>query len=366
MSRRSDAMAVLHYQRITPLPVVHFGFWDETLAKWSSEGHLDAEDARSWYDGNTADMSISRKLGFDFNWYSCFSGNTGLMPAFESRIIATRPDGSREVLNAEGVIVIEKDGAGSIPMEVGHTLSDRKSWERHYLPRLQDSAQRLDHAQAKRHQEESGSRDLPLALHCGSLYGQIRNWLGIEGISYLAVDDPDLYDEIIDVVGQLELAVMRRALATGISFDFAHFWEDICFKNGPLVNPAVFAAKVGPWYRRITDELGSHGIDIVSLDCDGLIDELIPVWIENGVNTMFPIEVGTWNASIAPWRKLYGRSIRGVGGMNKLCFSRDTSWVVTYHVPTTGFLPMPSGKMSNITASGCTGCSVVNHPSTLS
>ena len=90
-------------------------------------------------------------------------------------------------------------------------------------------------------------------------------------------------------------------------FDFAHMWEDICFKTGPLVAPDVFRAKVGPHYKRVTDLLKKYGIDIVSLDCDGCIDALVPIWLENGVNTMFPIEVGTWNASIEPWRKQYGK-----------------------------------------------------------
>ena len=63
--------------------------------------------------------------------------------------------------------------------------------------------------------------------------------------------------------------------------------------------------------------------DIVSVDCDGCIDALLPIWLENGVNTMFPIEVGTWNASIAPWREKYGKDLRGVGGMNKTVFARD-------------------------------------------
>ena len=85
----------------------------------------------------------------------------------------------------------------------------------------------------------------------------------------------------------------------------------------------MFARLVGPHYRRITDLLNDHGVNIVSLDCDGMIDELIPIWLENGVNTMFPIEVGTWHASIAPWRAQYGRELRGVGGMDKKVFARD-------------------------------------------
>jgi hypothetical protein len=85
----------------------------------------------------------------------------------------------------------------------------------------------------------------------------------------------------------------------------------------------VFARKFGPKYRRITELLKSHGVKFVSLDCDGKIDDLLPVWLENGVNIMFPIEVGTWQASIQPWREKYGRELRGVGGVNKYIFAGD-------------------------------------------
>ena len=128
--------------------------------------------------------------------------------------------------------------------------------------------------------------------------------------------------EIIDTVGELEYQTTKAMLETGAVFDLAHYWEDICFKNGPLVNPKFFSEHVGPHYKRINSLLHSYGVDIISVDCDGYIDLLIPTWLENGVNTMFPIEVGTWEANIAPWRASYGPSLRGIGGMNKTCFSQ--------------------------------------------
>ena len=45
-------------------------------------------------------------------------------------------------------------------------------------------------------------------------------------------------------VGELCYKVVKRILESGVQFDFGHFWEDICFKNGPLVIPSVFAEKV--------------------------------------------------------------------------------------------------------------------------
>jgi uroporphyrinogen decarboxylase len=141
------------------------------------------------------------------------------------------------------------------------------------------------------------------------------------------VDDPDLYGEIIDRIGSLALqqvdATLKAAAARGLRFDFAHYWEDICFKNGPLISPSTFDELVGPWYRKISDRLAQDGISLSSLDCDGMIDALLPTWVKNGVNVMFPIEVGTWKASLAPWREKYGRELRGVGGMEKYVFAKD-------------------------------------------
>lgn len=352
MTNRQRALAVLNYQPYDRLPVVHFGFWYETLEKWYREGHLTHEEAYGWSDGNAVDRQISKKLGFDFNWYTTYDCSTGLFPGFSREVVETLPDGSRKVVNGDGMIILEKDNAGSIPMEIDHLLKDRQAWETLYLPKLQWSLDRIDTQYLQKLKEESETRDYPLGIHCGSLYGQIRNWLGVAGISYLYADDEDLYDEIIQTVGDLCCRAVEKTLEAGVSFDYGHFWEDICFKNGPLVNPQVFMEKVGPHYKRITDLLKKHDIGIVSLDCDGLIDSLIPIWFENGVNTMFPIEVGTWNASIAPWRSQYGKELRGVGGMDKKVFAYDKAAIdaeVERSKPLVelgGYIPCPDHRIA--------------------
>jgi hypothetical protein len=229
-------------------------------------------------------------------------------------------------------------------------LVDRASWEEHYLPKLQYTEDRADEADIMELAKKR-DKDEPLGIFCTSLFGQIRNWMGVEGISYMYADDEDLYDEIINTVGDLAYKVLEKTLSYNSDFDFAHFWEDICFKNGPLVRPDIFDEKVGPHYKKITDLLKRYNIDIVSLDCDGVIDSLIPTWLNNGVNTMFPIEVGTWNASIKPWREKYGKEIRGVGGMNKNVFALDYAAVDTEIeclralIELGGFIPCPDHRI---------------------
>ena len=364
MNDRERTLAALNYEPYDRLPVVHFGFWRDTLDAWAAEGHLTDSEARHWGDGNPTDAAISGKLGFDFNYYSVMHPHTHLRPGFERKVIEELPDGSKHVVNGDGVVVLEKAGAVGIPPEIDHLLKGRKEWEAHYKHRLEFCRERLTEArvmvdgEAVRFDEggldflRRDERDHWYGLFCGSLFGRIRDIVGVTGATYIYAEDEVLFDEMIETLGTLCYECTKAALDSGAKFDFAHFWEDICFKNGPLVSPVVFEEKVGPHYRRITELVNSHGINIVSLDCDGKIDALIPTWLGNGVNTMFPIEVGTWGASIAPWREQYGHELRGVGGMDKRVFACDCAAVeaeierLRPLVELGGYIPCPDHRIA--------------------
>jgi len=325
MTNRERQRAVLLGEPYDRLPIVHFGWWTETLQKWVQEGHLTQDEISGLYDGSEKDVALGKKQGFDYNYFTVYMGSamSALNPLFSSEVLKEFPDGSRHERNVEGAIVLQKPGADGIPSEVGYTLVDRASWEEHYLPRLKWSPKRVNQERLATIIASEKDRTDPLGLFCGSLFGQIRNWMGVEGISYLPYDDEELFDEIIQTTADIELCTCEEILKSGAKFDFAHFWEDIAFKNGPLVSPGVFYEKVGPQYARFVKLCNQYGIDIISVDCDGAPDTLIPTWLDNGVNTMFPIEVGVWGGSFAPWREKYGDKIRGVGGMDKNVFAQD-------------------------------------------
>jgi uroporphyrinogen decarboxylase len=364
MTNRQRAMAILNYEQYDRVPVVHFGFWDATLTKWFHEGHLTEDEATKWGDGNPWDVVVSQKLGFDFNWYSVMHCNTHLVPGFEREVVEELADGSKKVRNGDGVIVLEKAGTQGIPAEIDHLLKSRKEWEEYYLPKLQFTPERVLNSDVRVGEEmvafakggldflKRDDRDYPYGIHCGSLFGKIRDTIGVTGATYIYAEDEALFDEMIDTVGNLAFECVKFALEQGPVFDFAHFWEDICFKQGPLISPYVFEAKVGPHYKRITELVNSYGLNIVSLDCDGKIDALIPTWFNNGVNTMFPIEVGTWHASITPWREQYGKGLRGIGGMNKTILAHDRAAVdveierLKAMVDLGGYIPCPDHRLA--------------------
>jgi uroporphyrinogen decarboxylase len=99
-------------------------------------------------------------------------------------------------------------------------------------------------------------------------------------------------------------------------------WEDMCYNAGPLLSPKHFRQFLVPHYRRIADLMQRHGVDVIWVDCDGKIDDLIPLWLESGVNCMFPLEVGTWGADPIQYRREYGRELLMMGGFDKRILAR--------------------------------------------
>ena len=103
MTLKENVHAILHYENYQALPVVHFGFWTETLLKWAEQGHISKQEAESWSDCSAADISIGQKLGFDFNWGQTFSPHYRFDPSFPRTILEEHEDGTMKVLNTAKV-----------------------------------------------------------------------------------------------------------------------------------------------------------------------------------------------------------------------------------------------------------------------
>ncbi|MCB0110435.1 MAG: hypothetical protein KDE53_31155, partial [Caldilineaceae bacterium] len=123
--------------------------------------------------------------------------------------------------------------------------------------------------------------------------------------------------EMVTTIADCIIGTLERALASGVQFDGCGMWEDMCYSSGPLLSPKHFKQYLVPHYRRITDLLHKHGVDVVWLDCDGDISLLVPMWLDAGVNCMFPLEVGTWRADPIKYRREYGKDLLIMGGFDK-------------------------------------------------
>lgn len=347
------------------IPLVHFGFWDQVIDEWIADGHL----PKGYPKDRDAQIKLAQKLGFDVYYNTLAGSGSGINPPFPPEHIKVDEKGFHYDRDGNGVVSMTKPGIVSIPVETDHLLKDRQSWETNFLPRLgaEDARIEKETMQAvKRAQEAGQGEDKPIGLYISSFYGKLRNWMGIENLCYLYADDEALYIEMLETVGRQNYECLRNtldyALSIGLTFDFGHIWEDICFRTGPLVNPDIFRAHCGPWMQKCTDLCRARGMRFVSVDCDGDITKLAGIWAGCGVAVMFPVEYGAWEGDIQKLRtdSGCGVALKAVGGMNKMALCGEYRDIDREIVrlqrlcETGGFIPCPdhlitpSAKWENV------------------
>lgn len=351
MNNRERAMNILHYRPADRMPAVHFGYWQELLDEWVDQGKIPADLAVDFHDGGEKDQALDKLIGWDFNWSCTRGANMGLSPAFEWKVLEELPDGTQRIQSSTGLIERIKPGTTSIPSEDDYQLKDREAFEQLYLPKMQFFPERVNEAYFRTF-NQTRSMERPIGLSLGSVLGDIRNMTSVAGMSYLMYDeDEELFADIIDTYADMQYRCVKAVLATVAKFDFGHYWEDICFRNGPLLSPSLFDELCARHYKRRNDLCRRYGIDIISLDCDGVTEKLLETWFDNGVNVMFPIEIGVWGDQFEAARKRYGKGMLGVGGMDKTALRKDKAAVdaeltrLRRLIDLGGFIPCPDHRL---------------------
>jgi uroporphyrinogen decarboxylase len=201
-----------------------------------------------------------------------------------------------------------------MPMFLDHPVKDRASWKE-YKKRLDPHTPERWPSDWNSYVEEINSTNDPKVLAVGGFFGLLREWMGTEKILYTFYDDPSLIEDMMDQICYLETEIIKRVVKD-IRIDCVHFWEDMAYKTGPLISPDMMRKFMMPRYKKITDILHGSGVDVISVDSDGNVNELIPLWLECGINFHWPLEVTAGNDAVA-LRKKYGKDIILGGNIDK-------------------------------------------------
>jgi uroporphyrinogen decarboxylase len=163
--------------------------------------------------------------------------------------------------------------------------------------------------------ERLKGRELPLQVTLPGLYWKTREWVGFENLSLLFYDDPAFVHEMMAYVTEFTITVLDRALRE-VNVDSVQLNEDMAYKRHAMISPRMFREFMLPRYTRLADFFQSRGVPVRIIDCDGYVEELIPLWIEAGMNATYPLEIAAGNDPLAI-RKTYGRAIAFLGCIDK-------------------------------------------------
>ena len=266
-----------------------------------------------------------------------------VVPVFERKVIREDERHRVEIAYGGQTVEVSKEHPLRMPKYLDHPVKDRASWNE-YKKRLDPDTPERWPKGWDAFVEKRNSEDAPTMLLLAGFFGVLREWSGLERLLYWFYDDPKLVEDMMDQVLYLVMGVAKRVVRD-LRIDFVRFWEDMAYKAGPLISPAMFKQFMIPRYKVITDLLHSSGIDIIHVDSDGNIEELIPIWLEVGVNFHWPLEVAAGMDGVA-LRKKYGKDLILGGHIDKRAFLKGKEALreevmskVPFLVETGGFFP---------------------------
>jgi uroporphyrinogen decarboxylase len=138
--------------------------------------------------------------------------------------------------------------------------------------------------------------------------------MGAEELLVSFYDDPDLVNEIMTYMTGFWLKIYEK-VCEKVNVNVIHMWEDMSGKNGSLISPDMVREFMMPNYKRIADFAKNHNIPVFSLDTDGDCSQLVPLYLESGINMIMPFEVAA-GSDINKYRKLYP-NLCIMGGIDK-------------------------------------------------
>ncbi len=306
----------MHYRPFDRCFNMEFGYWAENYEQWD----IFVEN------GITTEAQANEFFGFDK--IAIASGVIWMNPPFPSETIG-ETETTFIIMNADGLTAeIPKSGHSTIPHYKESSIKTPDDWQRVKQERFRrdDPARRVDVEALK--QAHPPDRDYPLGVNCGSMIGRIRDMLTFEGLAYAIYDYPEMVEDMVETACVLVEDYLDQVLGQ-VDFDYACGWEDICFKNGPIVSVPFFNRVIVPRYKRIGDKLHAHGIDLWYTDCDGDVRPLLPGFLEGGINCLFPYEVNSCTHPAELLRQ-YGKDLRIMGGVDKIELAKGPAAIKAY------------------------------------
>jgi uroporphyrinogen decarboxylase len=312
-------LACMEY-RPGPRPNHELGVWPQTRQRWETENAPAVAGFRwNWFDGEAA-------LGMDRREF--IPVKFGFIPPFEPQLIEETPE--YEIRrNGNGIITKALKegtlGGGRMSMDeyMDFPLKTPADWpgiERRLVAAMpQRCPADLD---ARVQQYKRRQHVLVLGNNCAAngFYWRAREFMGTEGLSLAWYDYPEMMHEIMEFFADFIIETARPVLEK-IDVEYFTLNEDLSMKSGPLLGPETFRTFIFPHLKRMVEFFKGHGTRYFAVDTDGDPTVLIPLFMDAGVDALWPIERAS-NVSPVAWRRRFGRGLRLWGGVDKRVLTR--------------------------------------------
>jgi hypothetical protein len=323
MNSRQRFLETLQFGRPDKIPFEPGGGRESTRERWYTEGLPREVRDITEYAYRQAGGTLNRGEGGEG-----FHVDERMIPHFEEKVIE-RKERTQIVQDWKGNIC---EIGNEFTVEYLRNALDfvtrrwlkcpvesRADWEQMKKRYDWDAASRLPENPAAVGRRLA-NRAWPVGIHFSGPFWQLREWLGFENLCMMFIEDPVLVRDMILFWEEYVRNLIKKVLSFA-TLDYVYISEDMAYKCFSMISPAMCREFLLPTWKRWGETIRGGGVPIYICDSDGFVGELIPLWIEAGINVCDPIEVAAGN-DIAAFRKKFGKNMAYRGGVDKRAIAK--------------------------------------------
>ena len=322
MTERERFIQTLLFGRPDRVPFVPGGPRESTLAAWHTQG---LPEGVNYMDHLREVLGIEPPPAIERIRPAV---NFRMMPQFEEKVIERRAS-----------TLIVQDWKGNVceisdKFTVRHLreaidfvtrrwikcpVESRDDWEQMKFRYYEDEPGRFE-GDFETKAAAAPDREYVLDYSFSGPFWQLREWLGFERLCILFIDDPDFVRDMIAFWRGFISEMLERILAS-VTPDAIRISEDMAYKEKSMISPAMVREFLLPCWSRWSQQARAAGVRVIDMDSDGYVGELIPLWIEAGINACDPVEVAAGNDIVAYRGQLEG-AMAFRGGVDKRAIAK--------------------------------------------
>jgi uroporphyrinogen decarboxylase len=269
MTGRERVLAALNHQEPDRVAITDSP-WGTTIERWHREGLPEGVGPAEYF-------------GFEFSG----AGFDGTL-----RLPAEKLEETDEYVidrNADGAVHRNWRHATSTPECIDFRIKTRADWEE-VKENAKFTPDRVDIPGVKAAQERANAEGKFFPMSAAFGYDRTQGVVGSERLLIAMAEDPEWCREMFMAWSELAIAAGEEFIGGGVQFDGLFMFDDNGYRNASLFSPAMFRDLVLPAHKMVYEWGHSHGLKSILHSC-GRVSELIPLYIEAGLDCLEPLEV---------------------------------------------------------------------------
>ncbi len=333
MNSREKFLSAMDFDTGKPILKAEFAYWAGAIRNWFGQGlpkikevpgdlsesePLSGASPLSGEYGRKSEVNVMTHLKLD-SFLEKFPFD--LSPQYKIEVLS-ETNGYKIYKDNFGITTKALKDKSGTPMALEYPIKNKKDFYNYISGYDEDFTKRLPGGFEALAVKLKG-REFPIRLG-GNPFGfsfLARHLMGEVNYMLNMYDDPGLLKEF----NEFYLGFVMKywsCILSKIDVDCVFIIEDIAYRSGSFISKDMFREFLTPYYVRFIDFLKQFKVKNIIVDCDGLIDELIPLFVEAGATGIFPIEAVN---DIEKIRQDYPR-LALLGGFNKKVLFKDSSF----------------------------------------